>query len=1371
MEELMTTFWCQAVQLAANMIKRHPSKIMGKLLFLGCLLCAAVSASNSVLAQTACPAPWAMAKNVYGQVTLKSDSPQPSTANGETQTINQTETGQYLMYPYPLGASCSWLGGRYSLTEPPPIISINDSVEYPCPDGNGMGTDSWVSDDPIFTAIKLEFVSNDTYRVAIQSDVAGAFTSGGCSDGSSDHSLIDFGPPVDSTDLFLYSSIQSLPSPAPALITGSSEFSAVPRDVDEDFNVTAQPAKWILSWSFSPVPDSTVDDDCNSKGSTIGCRNQSLGEDIPVSGTPFTLHYQSDRQLGRGGADPFAISDAQGLGGWTLSVHHVLEPQALKLFCIDGSCTPASLQPKALYLGDGRMRSAAKVQAPVKFNGKLYLTSEDGSNVYAFDASSGRHLQTLRPLTGAVLYTFGYDNSGQLDAVTDAYGNVTRILRDAKEHPTAIVSPYGQMTTLLLDGHGYLSRITDPAGKNILLVHSPTGLLTSMTNASGNTSIYRYDTVGRLLQDSDPAGGFTKLNRTDIANGYEVVTSTALGVTSTFKTTFSSKAGSSGTQAFTNTEPCGAQATDSQTQALNRLSKTESLPDGSSSSTTVGSDPRWGIQVSVPTSTSLSFGNLIAKTSQTRTATLGIAGNPFSLITQTDTDAANGRVYTSTFTAFNRTYTNTSPVGRKQLVTLDTKERITSTQLGTLLPTYLAYDGRGRLSSVRQGTRNETLTYDTNGYLASFTNPLGQKTTFINDAVGHRLTTTLADGRILRYGYDANGNLISVTPPGRSAHDFSFNAVNLPSSYTPPVIPGTGATRYSYDADRRLSLVTQPDGETLTYKYDHAGRLSLLVTPTATLTYGYSPTTCNLISAAIAGGEGLTYGYVGPLLTATTWKGTVAGNVSRVYNNNFWVASRSIGGGTTVDFTYDNDGLINKAGALTLNRSATDGLISGTTLALATDTRTYDSFGALAGYTASYKGTPIYNFTFTPDNLGRIAKKSETIGGQTTTYGYDYDFSGRLLSVLQNSAIARSYTYDGNSNRLTATAGTVTTKSTYDAQDRLLTYGSASYTYSANGELASKSVGALKTTYQYDMLGNLLTVTLANGKKISYVIDPQNRRTGKKVNGTLEAGFLYDDDRVVGQLNAGNAIVSQFIYASEENVPDYMVAGGVTYRIFSDQLGSPRLVVNASSGQIEERIDYDEFGNVISDTNPGFQPFGFAGGLYDQDTKLVRFGARDYDPSIGRWTAKDPILFAGRDTNLFGYVLDDPVNGDDQSGLDPQAVLIIDYANIKVSRQKPDDCSCRKELIDTAIKTAVEALKLTGAGYAVARAPAVAALPASATAADSIYNKWMVIADHLGPLQQKCPATRKGLRDFLEENIYPPFREFFELVGITPPPD
>lgn len=72
---------------------------------------------------------------------------------------------------------------------------------------------------------------------------------------------------------------------------------------------------------------------------------------------------------------------------------------------------------------------------------------------------------------------------------------------------------------------------------------------------------------------------------------------------------------------------------------------------------------------------------------------------------------------------------------------------------------------------------------------------------------------------------------------------------------------------------------------------------------------------------------------------------------------------------------------------------------------------------------------------------------------------------------------------------------------------------------------------------------------------------------------------------------------------------------------------------------------------VTADTNPGFQPFGFAGGLYDADTGLVRFGARDYDAMSGRWTAKDPILFAGGQPNVYSYVNDDPVNREDRRGM------------------------------------------------------------------------------------------------------------------------
>jgi RHS repeat-associated protein len=153
------------------------------------------------------------------------------------------------------------------------------------------------------------------------------------------------------------------------------------------------------------------------------------------------------------------------------------------------------------------------------------------------------------------------------------------------------------------------------------------------------------------------------------------------------------------------------------------------------------------------------------------------------------------------------------------------------------------------------------------------------------------------------------------------------------------------------------------------------------------------------------------------------------------------------------------------------------------------------------------------------------------------------------------------------------------------------------------------------------------------------------------VNGTLVEGFLYDGRlRPVAWLDGTGAVKATFVYGLYVNVPEYMTTSAGTFRVIHDHLGSPRLVVDSSSGAVAQRMDYDTFGNILADSNPGWQPFGFAGGLYDRDTGLVRFGARDYDPSVGRWTNKDPIRFAGG-FNLYDYVGGDPVNWTDPEGL------------------------------------------------------------------------------------------------------------------------
>ena len=319
--------------------------------------------------------------------------------------------------------------------------------------------------------------------------------------------------------------------------------------------------------------------------------------------------------------------------------------------------------------------------------------------------------------------------------------------------------------------------------------------------------------------------------------------------------------------------------------------------------------------------------------------------------------------------------------------------------------------------------------------------------------------------------------------------------------------------------------------------------------------------------------------------------------------------------------------------------------------------RTYNDYGEVETYGVQYLSSYLYSAGFVRDDLGRITEKTETVDGTTKVYEYGYDLAGRLEKVWVDSELVSKYEYDDNGNRTKyiddPNGAADEYAGTYDDQDRLLTYGPHNYAYTANGELSSKKFGLITVAdYDYDVFGNLRSVDFGSDM-IEYVIDGQNRRIGKKINGSLVQGFLYMDQlNPIAELDGNGDMVSLFIYGTRSNVPDYIVKADGYYRIISDHLGSPRLVVKTSTGAVVQRMDYDEFGNVTLDTNPGFQPFGFAGGIYDADTGLVRFGWRDYDPEVGRWTSKEPLRFDGGDTNLYGYAIFDPINYYDLNGLE-----------------------------------------------------------------------------------------------------------------------
>ncbi|MEQ1860824.1 MAG: RHS repeat-associated core domain-containing protein [Chthoniobacteraceae bacterium] len=874
--------------------------------------------------------------------------------------------------------------------------------------------------------------------------------------------------------------------------------------------------------------------------------------------------------------------------------------------------------------------------------GEVAIPSADGSQLFRF-SSTGRHLATLNAFTGATLLTFAYDADGQLVKITDANGNETKIKRAASGAPTEIAGPFGMKTNLATDANGRLASVTDPLGNAHRFTYDAGGLLLTETDPLNNVSAFTYNADGQLTLADVAGPNSLTLARTGLPGGYTVKLTSPLGVDADFQV----ESFPGDVEMRTDTDRAGLVTTETRDPNGTRTSV---FPTGTTLALTLGPDPRFSMQA--PTESGRIFttpGGKVLTLSRTQTAALGDPDDPFSLTTLTQTLALNGQTFTRAYDAATRTSTETSPLGRTRTFTGDAQGRVTRRSYANVLATTFAYDARGRRISAKTGAaaalRETRFTYNAAGFLASIVDPLGNTARFSYDAAGQRTAQTRADGAVVVTGYDAKGRLALVTPPGRAAHTLGYSPDDLLTSYT---APGGITSNFSYNDDRQLTLHAGPGGANIAYSYDAAGRLATRVLGGVTDTYAYGAASGALTSITQTDGNTLAFTYDGRIPLSETWTGAVAGSVVHTLDNNLRTATQTVSGGNTITRAFDNDGLLVAAGALTIQRDFQRGIIASTTLGSITDERTTDDFAEVTGYTARFNGTAIFALANTYDKRGFLTQVVERFGAAPSdTFTYSYDAVGRVTEVKKGAATQESYTYDGNGNRLTTGA----VAATYDAGDRLTALGATTFTYTAAGDLLTRNAGGQTTTFSYDAAGNLTAATLPNATQIAYVIDARDRRIGKRVGGTLVRGWLYQDARrIVAELDGSGTVVSRFVYGDRDDVPAYMVTSAGTFRFLCDPIGSVRLVVNASTGAIAQRLDYDAFGRVLADSAPGYQPFGFAGGHYDPDTRLVRFGARDYDAEAGRWTAKDALLFGGGDTNLYAYAGNNPVNVTDPAG-------------------------------------------------------------------------------------------------------------------------
>jgi RHS repeat-associated protein len=940
--------------------------------------------------------------------------------------------------------------------------------------------------------------------------------------------------------------------------------------------------------------------------------------------------------------------------------------------------------------------------------GDVVVPSTDGSLLYIFSAA-GKHQETRDAYTGALLLSFGYTDGGLLASITDNANTTTQILRPSAAQ-VEIVSPFDKRTSLSLyssgAAKGYLHALTNPQDETVTFFYEPSdrqipfsfeptdlraGLMTGLTDPKGQFHAYHYDSgrLGRLSLDQDPAGGSKSLSRTEGegTKSFSVDVTTALSAdpAASVTTTHAIASQGDGSEHRTVTRP-GEPAVE-----------TVSMPDGSSQTSYVDGtvvtiarapDPRFGMQAPFAKEMTIATGGKTLRLTMTREATLADPKNLLSWGGLTESVTVHGHTFMRSFDPAFRQFTSRTPEGHETSTWLDEKGRVAFVQPKGLAKTTVLYDDKGRVWKVTaehptDQALSRTVEFQyraTDGELDVVLDPSGVQVAKLDyTKAGWVKSITAPDGaggtRTTGYTQDKNGNLWTLTPPGKPEHTFEPTPVDLVSRYIPPAIAAVKdpSTTYVPMLDKRPDRIVFPSGtasgDVVEVDYDDAGRPHTITTTTAgppyALTLNFSPSNdpdpnkrgkLESILGPTAGSE-IHFSYEGLLETGSTTKGVLPGGaeiaLGRTFDEHLRVQTETVNG-STISLGYDNDSILSTAGDLLVTRDPVHGLVSGTTLTSGghtiSDTRTYRPFGEPELYTASHDGVEIFRIHYEPfDSRGQLRKKTETIKGTTHAFEYAYDTARQLYSYKKDGGAATIAAYDLNGNRTGAGWGVP------DEQDRLLSSPAASeYTYKANGERWTKTVAGQTTTYATDLLGNLRTVQPpAPAAPISYGIDGLNRRVSKSVGGVLQRAWAYDGGRIVAEFDGpSGAMTARFVYGIRPQVPDYMIKGGALYRLLTDHLGSVRLVVRLSDGAIVQQLAYDPWGDVEMDTLPGFQPFGFAGGLYDPDTRLVRFGARDYDPAIGRWTAKDPSGFAGG-TNLYAYAENDPVNLLDLTGENP----------------------------------------------------------------------------------------------------------------------
>jgi RHS repeat-associated protein len=244
---------------------------------------------------------------------------------------------------------------------------------------------------------------------------------------------------------------------------------------------------------------------------------------------------------------------------------------------------------------------------------------------------------------------------------------------------------------------------------------------------------------------------------------------------------------------------------------------------------------------------------------------------------------------------------------------------------------------------------------------------------------------------------------------------------------------------------------------------------------------------------------------------------------------------------------------------------------------------------------------------------------------------YTYDSEGKLSSVYENSST--TYGYNGSG-------------------------ATANYTYDNNGNLISDTNRGISSV-DYNHLNLPTKVTYSGGQWIEWTYDA----LGTKLQKSTSTG---DDRYYEGDIEYQNTSLA-VIYHEEGFLQPDGSSGFDYYYYLRDHLGNTRLIVQDANSngsldvsEIVQENHYYPFGMQMQGDWMGssVDNYTYNGKEWNDDFGLdwLDYGARMYDPAIGRWNAVDPLAENYSRVGPYNYVLGNPISLFDPDGMQVSSV-------------------------------------------------------------------------------------------------------------------